>query len=177
MPFLGCYHNNPIGSLRTIQSSSGSPFQYGYCLNIIRIQIGNTITRITIAGVAVTTHYSNGLCIGRVQHRHTIYHIQWLIITIFISRTDTTDRNFSRTSQTGRVALDSHTGDFSFQRIYHILVFHAGQVFTPDLLNRISQRGSFLLDTHSSNYYLLQSHCFFFHLNIESRLPVDRDAL
>ena len=72
--FLGSDKDYTMTSTTTIKSRCSRSFQYRHALNIIGIYTGNTVTK-------VKTAISTGATKICIIQRHTVYHIQRLIIT------------------------------------------------------------------------------------------------
>ena len=137
-PLFGRYQNHAIGRLTSIQSCCRCTFQYSNALHIFRIQVGNAIPPVTIARISSPANSRIGLFGSRIQHRHSVYHIQWLIITDH--RTDATNTDLSRSPRTGRVFTYLHTRRLSGQSSNHIRLFYPVQLITLQLHGRIRQR-------------------------------------
>ena len=92
LPLLCSNQYHPIGSLATIQSCRGSSFQDTDTLYIFRIQIGNAVSSVTVAGIGRSAYGRVCLLGSGVQNGNTVYHIQRLVVTRH--RTDSTDTDF-----------------------------------------------------------------------------------
>ena len=92
LPLLCSNQYHPIGGLTTIQSCRWSSFQDTDTLYILRIQIGNAISSVTVAGIDRSTYGRVCLLGSGVQNGNTVYHIQRLVVTRH--RADSTDTDF-----------------------------------------------------------------------------------
>ena len=77
--FLGSNQDDTIGGITTIQGSSRRTRQGRDALNIVRIQHGCGITRLTVSAI------SQGIVVEaalRIDHGHTINHIKHVVVTV-----------------------------------------------------------------------------------------------
>ena len=72
--------NHTVAGTTTIKSRGSRSFQHRHAFNVIRIDTGNTVTKVKTAVSTGTTK------IGIIQ-RYTVYHIQRLIITSHLCTT------------------------------------------------------------------------------------------
>ena len=154
LALLSGNNHHTIGSRTTVKCSCGRAFQYVHALNIIGIQIGNTVATVVVTTVVVSADSSWGIFVGRWTERYTVYHIQRLVTSAY--RTVTTNNHFRRTSQTGRTLINLHTCRLTGQCVHHIGVFHACQFITVYYLSRVSQWFFFLCDTQCRYHHFIQ---------------------
>ena len=167
---LGSNQDDTIGSLWAVEGCCGSSFQDTHAFDIIRVQVGDTVTAITVTCIGSTTDGCGSLFVAAIQHRYTVNHIKGLVVSA--DRTAATNRHFGWAAQSGWTLGDLYTCCFTGKSINHIRIFGAGQFVATYLLGWVGQGGFFFLDTHGGYDYLFQCHGFFLHLYVEILLSV-----
>ena len=135
--FFGSDQDYSIGSQTSIQSRCWGAFQDTDTFYILRIQIGDTISSISVSGICRSANRRISLFRRSVGHRYTVYYIKRLIISGY--RTDSPKSDFGRTTHTGRILVDLHSCSFSGKGCYHIYLLYPIQFFPFYFLSRISQ--------------------------------------
>ena len=138
LTLFGSNHDDTIGSILTIKRSSGSTFEDGNILDIVRVDIRSSRT---------TTRDS-----------HTVKNKERLVICSTIHRRDTTDNNLTtRVRRTTSISY-RHTCNLTLERVNEVSALILGQCLTTDVLYGEVQTFLLLYHTHSGHDHLFHSN-------------------
>ena len=71
-PFLGGNQDYAVGGLRAVEGCCGSAFQNTHAFNVVRIQVGDAVAGVAVAGIVVAAHGGECLFGHVVQHRYAV---------------------------------------------------------------------------------------------------------
>ena len=132
---LGGDQDDAVGGLGTVQGGSGSTLQDGDALDIVGVEVADTVTVVegshTARAVGVTAD------VGGAAHRHAVDDVERFVAAV--DRTETTDGDLRRSTHTGGRLGDRHTGGLTGQGGDHVGCAVAGDFFGGDHLFGIRQ--------------------------------------
>ena len=148
-PLLGGDQYNTIGRLTAVKCSCRTSFQDGNAGNVIRVEVGNTITTVDVQRYGRRYRPLIG-----IVDRHTIHHIKRLLVAI--QRGVTPDDHTAGTAGTGIRLCRIHTCDLAGQRTPDIVHTTFRELPTLHLLDRITQTTTNLTHTKCRHHHIFQ---------------------
>ena len=150
---LGRDQDDAVGGLAAVQRSRRSTLEDRHALDILGIEVRDTVAAVAVAGIGRPADGRIGLLGRGVQHRHTVDHIQRLVVAGH--RTDAADAHFGRSARPRGARIDLHAGRLTRQRKNHIRGFDGRQLPALDLVGGIGQVGIVAFETEGRHDHLL----------------------
>ena len=136
---LGRNQDDAVGSLAAVQRGRRGSLKNRHALDVLGIEVRDAVAAVAVAGVGDASDGRIGLFGRGVQHRHTVDHIQRLVVAGH--RTDAADTHFGRSARPRGARIDLHAGRLARQRKNHIRGFDGRQLPALDLVGGIGQVG------------------------------------
>ena len=136
---FGRNEDHAVGGLTAVQGGGRGTLEDRDALDILGVEVRNAVAAIAVPGIGHTAYGRVGLLGGRIENRHTVDHIERLVVAG--DRPHAADAYLGRSARTRRVLVHLHAGRLARKRQDQVGILHRRELRPPDLIGRIGQVG------------------------------------